>query len=170
MKLPIPPPEVAAVIDAYPPWAQNKVMALRALIFDVAAQTDGAGVIEETLKWGEPAYVTAASMSGSTIRVAWKQAKASRPTHYALYFNCQTTLVIFAADDKPPVEALRICVAMALTYNLKKTKTTVGSQAKTSIYGNEQARSELSAANVRVFKKSLVAWQFLKRSHRAIGA
>jgi hypothetical protein len=141
MKPPIPPPEVAAVVAAYPPWAQHKIRALRALIFDVAAHTDGVGVIEETLKWGEPAYVTAASKSGSTIRAAWKQAKAARPTHYALYFNCQTTLVdsfktmfptafkfegnralIFAADDEPPVEALRICVAMALTYNLKKLK------------------------------------------------
>lgn len=50
-----------------------------------AASTDGGGPIEETLKWGDPAYVTSATKSGSTIRVVWKKAgdhrdrRAARP-------------------------------------------------------------------------------------------
>jgi hypothetical protein len=34
------------------------------MIFDVARQTKGVGKLQETLKWGEPAYVTAESGSG----------------------------------------------------------------------------------------------------------
>ena len=47
-----------------------------------AASTDGGGPIEETLKWGDPAYVTSATKSGSTIRVVWKKA---RPTAALTY-------------------------------------------------------------------------------------
>ena len=130
------PPDVAKTFDSYPPSMQKKLMALRAMILDVAAKTNGVGVLDESLKWGEPAYVTAASKSGSTIRIAWKKA---RPTQYAMYFNCQTTLVdsfktmfpttfkfegnralVFDEGDEVPVEALRICVEMALTYHAKK--------------------------------------------------
>ncbi len=132
---PIKQPDIAAVFASYPEGMRGKLLDLRALIFDVAAQTTGVGVLEESLKWGEPAYITAASKSGSTIRIAWKQAK---PTQYGVYFNCQTTLVdsfktmfptefkcegnralVFAEHDKVPVEVLRICVAMALTYHAK---------------------------------------------------
>ena len=112
---------------------RKRVLALRELILDVAAKTPGVGALEETLKWGEPAYITAVSKSGSTLRIAWKK---STPTQYAMYFNCQTTLVdsfktmfptafkfagnraiVFDAHDEMPVEALRICIAMALTYH-----------------------------------------------------
>ena len=92
-KTPVPPapsPEVSAVFATYPAEIREKLKMLRALIFDVAAQTEGVGTLEEALKWGEPAYLTTASKSGSTIRIAWKKA---RPTQYAMYFNCQTPLV-----------------------------------------------------------------------------
>ncbi len=71
------------------------------MIFDVAASTEGVGAIEETLKWGEPAYLTTASKSGSTIRMDWK---GKKPNQFAMYFNCKTTLVetfrtMFPAND-----------------------------------------------------------------------
>ena len=74
---------VARAFEAYPPKMRRKLMALRELIFKTAAATDGVGVIEETLKWGEPAYLTRQTKSGSTIRIGWKR---SRPTQYAMYF------------------------------------------------------------------------------------
>ena len=133
---PIKTPDIAAVFASYPGAIRGKLLDLRALIFDVAAHTAGVGVLDESLKWGEPAYITAASKSGSTIRIAWKKAN---PTQYAMYFNCQTTLVdsfktmfptafkvegnralVFSEHDEVPVEALRICVAMALTYHSNK--------------------------------------------------
>ena len=130
------PPDVAKTFDRYPAGVRKKLLALRTLIIEVAAQTAGVGPLEESLKWGEPAFVTAASKSGSTIRIAWKKAK---PNQYAMYFNCQTTLIdsfktmfpttfkfegnralLFDEREDVPVEALRICVEMALTYHSKK--------------------------------------------------
>lgn len=130
------PSDVAKTFESYPPGIRKKLMALRTLILDVAAKTAGVGALEESLKWGEPAFITTDSKSGSTIRIAWRKA---RPTQYAMYFNCQTTLVdsfktmfptafkfegnralVFDESDDLPVEALRICVEMALTYHAKK--------------------------------------------------
>ena len=93
------------------------------------------GELEEKLKWGEPAYVTSQSKSGSTIRI---NRKKSSDTQYAMYFNCQTTLVetfrtlfpnefvfegnraiVFDQDKKIPTDALRYCIAAALTYRQK---------------------------------------------------
>jgi hypothetical protein len=127
---------VERAFAAYPPLVRRKLLALRALIFRTAAATDGVGELEETLKWGEPAYVTARSGSGSIIRTDWKKA---RPAQYAMYFHCQTDLIatfrtifpheftyegnraiVFDADAKPPADALSFCVAAALTYHQRR--------------------------------------------------
>jgi len=49
--------EITAKFNAYPPNVRPKLLALRELIFATATTAEGAGEIEETLKWGEPAYV-----------------------------------------------------------------------------------------------------------------
>jgi hypothetical protein len=74
---------------ALPPDVSGRLLEIRALIFNSAAAEE-VGQITETLKWGEPAYLTSQSKSGSTIRIGWKP---SDPERYAVYFNCQTTLV-----------------------------------------------------------------------------
>jgi Domain of unknown function (DU1801) len=131
-------PEVAAVFDAYPARVRKKMLALRELIFQVAADTEGVGLLEETLKWGEPAYLTSVSKSGSTVRIDWKPA---RPDHYAMYFHCQTQLVdtfrtlfpaefsfdgnralVFGIDDALPWDALAVCVRASLTYRLSQKR------------------------------------------------
>ena len=81
---------VAHTFESYPPDIRNKLMALRSLIFETAASTDGVGELEETLKWGEPAYLTSESKSGSTVRIAWSE---KRPSQYAMYFISTTNLV-----------------------------------------------------------------------------
>ena len=132
----LPDPAVAGVFAAYPPAIRLRVMALRRLIFETAAATEGVGPITETLKWGEPAYLTAASRSGSTIRIGWKK---SAPSRYALYFHCQTNLVetfraqfpdlfvfegnraiVFEEADTVPAGPLAMCIAAALTYHRDK--------------------------------------------------
>lgn len=129
-------PAVAAVFRAYPAPVAAELRALRALIFEVAAATEGVGPIEETLKWGQPAYLTAKSKSGSTIRI---DAIKARPGQYALYVHCQTTLLgdfkalypddfrfegnralLLDAAQAPPENALRHCIALALTYHRRK--------------------------------------------------
>lgn len=110
-------------------------MRLRELIFEVAARTAGVGELTETLRWGEPAYLTAQSRSGSTVRIAWKK---SAPDSYAMYFICTTRLVdtfrswfqhelrfdgdraiVFDARENVPMDALSQCVEAALTYRLR---------------------------------------------------
>lgn len=126
---------VESVFDAYPKPVKEKLLALRRLILDTAKKTRGVGLVEETLKWGQPSYLTPETKSGSTVRI--DQVK-DEPGQYAVYFHCQTNLVetfrelypelryggnrcIFLnADDKVPEAELRHCVALALTYHLRK--------------------------------------------------
>lgn len=128
---------VEAVFAAYPRPVKAKLLALRRLIFDTAKTTSGVGALEEALKWGQPSYLTSESRSGSTIRIDQVKAEAGR---YAVYFHCQTDLVetfrelypelryggnrsiLLDASDKLPEVALRHCVALALTYHLRKRK------------------------------------------------
>ena len=127
--------KVAAAFSSYPARIRTKLLALRRLIIETARTTDGVGPLEETLKWGQVSYLTSESKSGSTIRI--DQVK-SVPDRYALYFHCQTNLVetfrelypelayggnrciLLDATKEPPKDALRHCVALALTYHASK--------------------------------------------------
>src|SRR5258708_4740402 len=82
-------PAVDAVFDAYPKPLKAKLLALRRLILNTAAVTKGVGELQETLKWGQPSYLTATTKGGSTIRIDRVKASAHQ---YALYFHCQTDL------------------------------------------------------------------------------
>ena len=127
---------VQAVFDSYPPALCKKLLTLRELILDTAASTQGVGELEETLKWGEPAYVTTQTKSGSTVRIDRKKDQ----DRYAIYFNCNTTLVdtfrsmfphtfqfegnralVFSLNDVLPNKELAFCIAMALTYHLNNS-------------------------------------------------
>ena len=131
---------VARTFEAYPANVRPKLLALRELIFKVALATPGVGKLEEALKWGEPAYLTSQTKSGSTVRIAWK---SSSPTQYAMYFHCQTNLVdtfrtlfpgefkfegnraiVFNESEAVPSDSLAFCVAAALTYHRNKGKAT----------------------------------------------
>lgn len=93
------------------------------------------GILDETLKWDEPSFLTNESKIGSMIRI--NQTKI--PGQYAIYFLCQTSLIktfkeiypttfvyegnraiLFDRSKRIPVKALKHCIAMALTY--KKAK------------------------------------------------
>ena len=119
--------------EDYPVAVRQQLMRLRDLIFETAEGIAGVGEIEETLKWGEPAYLTSESKAGTTVRLGWKK---SRPSQYAMYFHCQTNLVetfrtlfpdgfdfegnrAILFEDGAPIEeeVLRLCIASALTYH-----------------------------------------------------
>ena len=137
MKIPkIKNQKVVDVFEAYPADIQPRLMFLRKLIFETAASLPNVGEIEETLKWGEPSYLTSQTKSGSTIRVNWKKTKKDQ---YAMYFKCTANLVpafrkryskklkfegnrslIFNIDEEIPVNELKRCIALALTYHRNK--------------------------------------------------
>jgi len=126
---------VKAVFDSLDPAIRKHLLELRELIFEVGANTEGVGPLEETLKWREPAYLTTKSKSGTTIRLYFVRGSTDR---FAIYFNCKTTLLesfrqlypdvfefggnralIFQVGQPLPVEPLSHCIALALTYRLK---------------------------------------------------
>jgi len=78
-------PAVDAVFSAYPRPIRAKLLALRWLIFDTAKTTKGVGALQETLKWGQPSYLTAETKSGSTIRIDQVKSTAHQ---YAVYHIC----------------------------------------------------------------------------------
>ena len=148
--------EVAAVFETYPKEIKSKLMSLRQLIFDVASRTNGVGELEETLKWGQPSYLTTQTKSGSLIRI--DQIK-SQEGKYAMFFHCQTTLVdtfkemyrgqfefggnrsiIFDIKNKVPVKELSHCVSMALTYHLNKRQDNRASEGKHITTGSRRRR------------------------------
>lgn len=126
-------PRVRAVFDAYPAAVREALDDLRRLILEAAHAADVELV--ETLKWGQPAYLPAQPRVGTTVRI---DAVKGSPDRYALYVNCKTTLLdsyrllypddfafegqralVFSTAEPPPDEALRHCVALALTYHRK---------------------------------------------------
>jgi hypothetical protein len=128
--------EVAEAFNSYPKEIKSKLLFLRQLIYDTAASIEGIGEIEETLKWGEPSYLTPKSKSGSTIRIAWKESQKER---YSMFFKCTANLVPafkekfpqkfnfggnrsidFDLNDDVPVRELKQCIALALTYHRNK--------------------------------------------------
>ncbi len=129
------PAEVAAVLSSWTEPVQTDLLSLRELILATAAETDGVGAISETLKWGQPAYLTNETQSGSTIRIAPTNPRSAHD--YAMLFICHTGLVasfetlfgdtftyeggralLFRSGDLRPANELRECVAMALTYHV----------------------------------------------------
>ena len=124
---------VAEAFNRYPADINQAMLTLRQLILNTAAETDGVTSLEETLKWGEPSYLT---KGGSTIRIDWKQ---SSPNEYAMYFNCQSKLIdtfrelysdvlsfegnraiVFKVGSELPVNELKHCISLALTYHKVK--------------------------------------------------
>lgn len=127
------PAAVAEVLSRYPAQLRARLLEIREMIFAAAAETGGAGPLTETLRWGEPAYLTQISKSGTTIRLGTTR---SAPEACAVLFNCKTTLVetfrthfpddfafegnralVMPVNRPLPHEALKLCLRAALTYH-----------------------------------------------------
>lgn len=123
-------PEFEEAFTKFPAPFQKKLLKLRKIIRESAEEVPSITTLEESLKWGEPSFLTP---KGSTIRIDWK---AKKPSQYALYFKCTSLLVptfkqlfkkrftfegnraiIFHLDDEIPREALKKCIKTALTYH-----------------------------------------------------
>jgi hypothetical protein len=127
---------VASRFSGYPDHARERLLQLRGLIFEVAKGVEGLGAIEESLKWGEPAYRPRKANTGTTVRIDWKPAN---PEYCAMYFHCQTNLVetframfpqdfvfegnralLIGMENPIPGDAVAFCVSAAFTYHLQK--------------------------------------------------
>jgi hypothetical protein len=125
-------PKVQAAFDAFPAAARETAMVLRDLIFDEAAQNNAVGALDETLKWGQPSYLTTASKSGTTLRIG-----VPKQGGCAIYAHCATTVISSYAEafsDRDVIEGnravhfasardlapdrIRLLIRHALTYHL----------------------------------------------------
>jgi hypothetical protein len=132
-------PEVELVFNNYPETVRKKMNTLRELVFETANEIEGLKMMEETLKWGEPSYLT---KNGSTLRMDWK---SKSPHQYAMYFKCTSRLVetfklvfknnfdyegnraiVFQIDDDIPKGELKDCIKATLTYHKVKHLPTLG--------------------------------------------
>ena len=133
-------PKVEEVFANYPEVVRDKMQYLRQLVIETAEETQEISTLEETLKWGEPSFVT---KSGSTLRMDWKP---KMPDQYAMCFQCTSRLVetfrrvygdkfeyegnraiIFHINQKkiPEIE-LKECIKATLTYHKVKHLITLG--------------------------------------------
>lgn len=125
--------------NSYPDEVRTKLSFLRSLIIETAEENKTISELEETLKWGEPSYLT---KQGSTLRIDWKE---KTPDQYAMYFKCTSKLiptikelfgdafnyentraVIFKMDEDIPIKKLKHCIDMALTYHKIKQLPLLG--------------------------------------------
>ncbi len=129
-------PDVENVFNGYSHSIRNRLMWLRQAIFDEAATREDVGPLEETLKWGQPSYLTVKTGSGTTIRIDQCKLDAG---HYGMFVHCQTSLIAsyrdlygdrllydgkrcvkFDVNADPPESMVRHCIALALIYHLDK--------------------------------------------------
>ena len=128
-----PSPAVDAVFKAIPKAPRARLLNLRDVIFDAARAAD-TGPLEESLKWGQPAYRPLKPRTGTTLRLGWNEAL---PNRVSLYVPCQTTLLdsyrerfpdaarydgnrAIHIDGDIDTDALHQIAVMALTYHRAK--------------------------------------------------
>lgn len=123
------PAQVESAFGQLPADIRPTLARLRVLIFAVA-EAEGAGPVEEALRWGEPAFI---APRGSTIRLGRAKTGAA-----ALFVNCRTSLiedfrpiapegsrfegtraVLFDPGQHIDEAALSILVARALSWHVK---------------------------------------------------
>ncbi|WP_342069866.1 DUF1801 domain-containing protein [Yoonia algicola] len=134
MKYPFASDKVASVFAAFAKTERDMALSLRDLIFDVAQTTPEAGEVEETLKWGQPSYLTPETKSGSTLRIG-----LAKGGGVAIFAHCGTDIistyaatfdkmdqiegnraVVFQRANDIVPERLRFLVHHGLTYRLRK--------------------------------------------------
>ena len=126
------PTRIRDAWSGYTPAEAALAARLRATIFAVAAETPEVGGLTEALRWGQAAYLTEETGSGTTLRIA--RASAGR---VGLYVHCQSRVVdevrmvhdraltwdgtrglLLDTDASWPEAAVRAMIVAALTYRL----------------------------------------------------
>ena len=123
----------------YPDFVRDKLHFLRELVIETANEIPEVKNLEETLKWGEPSFIT---KYGSTLRIDWKK---KSPNQYAMYFKCTSRLVetfkivfgerftyeknraiVFQFNQEIPIDEIKQCIKATLIYHKVKNDLTLG--------------------------------------------
>ena len=134
MKTPPLPEEIQSAMQHYEPTSRTTLLKVRALVFEAANENPSIGPITETLKWGQPSYLTENTKSGSTVRLG----ETGGDKHPAIFVNCKTTLIaqfkehygdqfdyigvraLVLTDVGKMSAEIKHCLAMILTYHSRK--------------------------------------------------
>ena len=133
------PTKVATAFKTFPPKERALLMELRELILQTAESDEQIGNVEETLKWGQPSYLTP---NGSTVRLG---ISGKHPGHVAVFFTCSTRLVatfqmvypgafeyegnralLLPLEGPIPTGPVAACITAALNYQKVKDLPALG--------------------------------------------
>jgi hypothetical protein len=134
--------EVEEVFNSYPEHVRPTMLALRDLVYSTAQRLGISDQLHESLKWGEPSYLTKV---GSTVRMHWKESDSE---YFRVFFHCQTTLIStfrevypsdfdfegnrairFRVGDDIDLARLGHCIELSLRYHEVKHLPQLGSKA-----------------------------------------
>jgi hypothetical protein len=125
------PTQIAKVFAAMPVDVAQVLRDARLEIFRIAGEAEGIGSLTETLKWGEPAYLTEAPKTGTTLRLGQIGGRA------AVMVPCSTTIIEDARavfGEQPEFSGKRglilggerqvfdYVINAALTYHIRKRR------------------------------------------------
>lgn len=142
MTHPFSDPKVEAAFEVPDAGAKAGLLSLRDLIWDRAQALPQIGPLQETLRWGQPAYLTPQSRSGSTLRLG-----VPKTGRFALFVHCQSSLIAdflrqfpnwdrvegtraVLFDDLGEIDPIRHgwLIERALTYHLNKRAAKAAAQ------------------------------------------
>lgn len=127
-------PNIKSIFDNFEPMVRSATLQVRDWVFEIAASDSEIGSITEDLKWGEPAYLTNQTNSGTTLRINQKK---NTPNLFAIYVNCKTDLVenfknifpklkyegtraiVVDASFPLPENEIKTIISMVLRYKLR---------------------------------------------------
>lgn len=131
MTQPFATPKIEAAFAAFPQPAHETLLAMRELIFEIAATLPIDGV-QESLKWGQPSYIGNKPNSGTPVRLGLTKAG-----DVAVLTHCQSTVMsdfqaicprdlrfddnralLLDADTPPDPAVIAPLIRAALTYRL----------------------------------------------------
>ncbi|WP_020208455.1 DUF1801 domain-containing protein [Gilvimarinus chinensis] len=92
------PAQINDLFRSYPPPVCEHLLAVRTLIYDMAAEHE-LGKVDEAIKWGEASFLV---KGGTAVRVDWKE---KRPEVVKVFFHCQTRLIETFREVYPDVFA-----------------------------------------------------------------
>lgn len=133
MKTPFASAEVGHAFSLFSRAGRQRLLRVRQRIFDLAAGVEAVGAIQESLKWGEPSYVSTKRKCGTPIRL-----RLAADDTFGLSVHCQTSIIaelkkahpglrydgsrslLLPVAVEPPVEVIDQLIRLALTYHRNK--------------------------------------------------
>lgn len=124
--------DITDIFEGFSSNIRRNLLRIRDIIYEEALSNSCVDELEESLKWGQPSYVSK-NKAGTPIRLGLEK---KSPGTFGLYVNCSTNLietvrhmygdkltydgnrgVLLVENDPLPEEELRHIINLALTYH-----------------------------------------------------